>query len=313
MREVTCFGKATVANFSCGFDVLGFSVEKPGDTVKLRKTEQFTGVKITVISGTDRLSSDPERNTAGFAVLKYLELFNLDNIGIELELWKDMPLGSGMGSSAASAAAAIRGIDKLFGERATDRQLLEIGMACEKLACGSAHADNIAPSLFGGIILIRETDTEDFVRIPVPKGLYCMIVHPDIVVNTKDSRNILPEKIPLEQAVRQWANIASLISALYQGDFDLLRRSLTDYIVEPVRRKLIPCFTEMRHIALQDDLFNLSISGSGPSVFSLSDSEDKLFHAAEKIKRLLCQNGIRSQYYISELTGKGSEIVDCEV
>jgi homoserine kinase len=313
MRSVECIGKATVANFSCGFDILGFSVNDPGDLVKLTKTDDFNGVVIKSIIGTDQLSYDPQKNTAGFAVLKYFEMFGIKDMGIEIELTKNMPLGSGMGSSAASAAAAIIGINKLFMEKASEKQLLEIGLSCEKLACGSAHADNIAPSLFGGITLIRDTRTKDFVKIPVPKGLYCMIIHPNIIINTKDSREILPNTLQLKTAVKQWGNIAALTSALYQADFQLLKRSIEDFVIEPYRSKLIPYFDEMRQIAMDNDLFNLSISGSGPSVFSLSDSEEKLHTAGKKIHQFLFNKGISSNNYISSLNETGSEVVNCEV
>jgi homoserine kinase len=313
MNYVESFGKATVANFSCGFDVLGFSMDNPGDKIRLTKTEQFKGVRIKRIEGTDRLSKDPLENTAGFAVLKFLEKFEKNKIGIEIELEKNMPLGSGMGSSASSAAAALIGINRMFGDCASEKELLEIGLLCETLACGSAHADNIAPSLFGGIVLIRDAQTADYVKIPVPDGLFCMIVHPNVEINTKEARSILPHNVPLKTAVKQWANIAALVSGLYENDFDLIRRSLKDHIIEPKRSKLIPHFSDMRKIALKNNLFNLSISGSGPSVFSLSDCENALNTTGCQIKRFLSEKGIESQYYISQLNPMGSYVINCEV
>lgn len=307
MRYVQAIGKATVANVGCGFDILGFSVEGLYDIVRIRRCSAFQGIKLKVFNN-KTLSVDPDQNTAGFAVKEYLKQFGNYEDGLFIELDKRMPLGSGMGSSAASSVAALLAVNAIYGNLATKEELFRIGLKCEKLACGSAHGDNIAPSLYGGITLIKHTDPVKVIPIPIPDELYCLLIHPEVEVNTKKARAVLPKTVPLSLSVKQWSNIGALISGFFLNDKELIKNSLVDYLIEKNRAVFIPHFYEMRTIALKYDAFNLSISGSGPTVFALADSIKKLQQVKDGIEHLLNINGIKNQHYLFRLNSEGSTV-----
>ena len=308
MKSVTVFAPATVANVACGFDIFGFAVKEPGDVAKVTLREN-PGVEITRITGDDgKLPRTAEKNTAGFAALRYLETIKSQQ-GVSIELHKKMPLSSGLGSSAASAVAVLFAINTLFDNRLTKSELLSIAMQSEKLACGAAHADNAAPALFGGFLLIRENNPPDIVELPVPENLYCTIIHPEIEINTADARNILAPNVPLKDAVKQWANTAGLVAGLYRKDLTLISRSMNDYIIEPQRAKLIPHFYEMKKAALDRGALGCSISGSGPSLFALSNSQEIAQKIAGSMSAVLANYKICNQIYISTINTEGPKII----
>lgn len=308
MKSIKVFAPATVANVACGFDILGFAVENPGDelvmTIKKEK-----GVVITKITGDGgRLPADPALNTAGVSAQKFLEYINAD-CGVEIELHKKMPLGSGMGSSAASAVAAVFAANKLFGEPRQKRDLLPFTLEGEKIACGVAHADNTAPSLFGGFVLVRSYEPLDIVELPVPENLYCAIVHPNIEIQTKDARKILKKDIPMKDAITQWGNIAGLVAGILKKDYALIGRSLQDAVVEPVRSILIPHFDEVKACALTSGALGCSISGSGPSIFALAESKKTAADSASAMKSKFESYKIQSEIYVSKINVKGPKVL----
>ncbi|MBP7885532.1 MAG: homoserine kinase [Candidatus Marinimicrobia bacterium] len=308
MKSVTVFAPATVANVACGFDIFGFAVNEPGDVAKVTLRGN-PGVEITRITGDDgKLPKAAEKNTAGFAALRYLETIKSQQ-GVSIELHKKMPLSSGLGSSAASAVAVLFAINTLFDNRLTKSELLSIALQSEKLACGAAHADNAAPALFGGFLLIRENNPPDIVELPVPENLYCTIIHPEIEINTADARNILAPNVPLKDAVKQWANTAGLVAGLYRKDLTLISRSMNDYIIEPQRAKLIPHFYEMKKAALDRGALGCSISGSGPSLFALSNSQEIAQKIAGSMSAVLANYKICNQIYISTINTEGPKII----
>jgi len=308
MKSVTVFAPATVANVACGFDIFGFAVNEPGDVAKVTLREN-PGVEITRITGDDgKLPKAAEKNTAGFAALRYLETIKSQQ-GVSIELHKKMPLSSGLGSSAASAVAVLFAINTLFDNRLTKSELLGIALQSEKLACGAAHADNAAPALFGGFLLIRENNPPDIVELPVPENLYCTIIHPEIEINTADARNILSPNVPLKDAVKQWANTAGLVAGLYRKDLTLISRSMNDYIIEPQRAKLIPHFYEIKKAALDRGALGCSISGSGPSLFALSNSQEIAQKIAGSMSAVLANYKICNQIYISTINTEGPKII----
>ena len=308
MKSVTVFAPATVANVACGFDIFGFAVNEPGDVAKVTLRGN-PGVEITRITGDDgKLPKAAEKNTAGFAALRYLETIKSQQ-GVSIELHKKMPLSSGLGSSAASAVAVLFAINTLFDNRLTKSELLSIALQSEKLACGAAHADNAAPALFGGFLLIRENNPPDIVELPVPENLYCTIIHPEIEINTADARNILAPNVPLKDAVKQWANTAGLVAGLYRKDLTLISRSMNDYIIEPQRAKLIPHFYEMKKAALDSGALGCSISGSGPSLFALSNSQEIAQKIAGSMSAVLANYKICNQIYISTINTEGPKII----
>ncbi|MGC9363638.1 MAG: homoserine kinase [Fidelibacterota bacterium] len=307
-QTVSAFAPATVANVGCGFDVFGFAIAEPGDTVRVSR-RAGPGVVITTISGDDgRLPKNADENTAGFAVLRYLEKIK-SREGIDIELTKQLPLGSGMGSSAASAVAALKAVNCLYDNPLSKEELLEIAIAAEASACGSSHADNVAPALYGGFVLIRTNDPPDIIRLPVPEKLHCTLIHPDIEIKTRDARNILPATIPLTTAVKQWANTAGLVAGLYQKNFDLLRRSSVDYIAEPLRSTLIPCFNEVKQTAMDHGAIACSISGSGPALFALSASRKTAQKVALAMGKVFTRHSIAKQVYISGINSAGARII----
>ncbi|MDO9547735.1 MAG: homoserine kinase [Candidatus Marinimicrobia bacterium] len=308
-QSVTAFAPATVANVGCGYDIFGFAIEEPGDIVSI-SLSTTAGVTISEITGDNgRLPKQAKQNTAGFAVIRFLEKIRSDQ-GIDIRLTKHLPLGSGMGSSAASSVAALIAINRLFEDPLTKADLLTIAMEAEKLACGTAHADNVAPALFGGFILIRENDPPDIVELPVPENLHCTIIHPEIEIKTLDARKIIEPFIPLPDAVKQWANTAGLVAGLYKNDLDLIGRSLTDHIIEPRRANLIPHFDEAKQSAIDNGAIGCSISGSGPSIFALSSSLIKAQTIAVSMSNVFSRYSIENQTYISKINRTGARILD---
>jgi len=308
-QAVTAFAPATVANVGCGYDIFGFAIDEPGDIVHVSCSD-IAGVRISEITGDGgRLPMQVEQNTAGFAVLRFLEKIQSGQ-GINIKLTKQLPLGSGMGSSAASSVAALIAVNHLFDKPMQKSELLTIAMEAEKLACGTAHADNVAPALFGGFILVRENSPPDIVELPVHENLFCTIIHPEIEIKTLDARKIIEPFIPLPDAVKQWANTAGLVAGLYKNDLDLVGRSLTDYIIEPRRARLIPHFYEVKQSALDAGAIGCSISGSGPSIFALSSSLKKAQKIADSMGSVFSRNIIENQVYISKINRTGARILD---
>ena len=267
---INVFCPATIANLSCGFDVLGLALESTGDLMKMRLTEK-SGVRITRITGGD-LPLEPEKNVAGVAAMALLEASDF-NGGLEMEIEKRILPGSCIGSSAASAAGAVWGLNRLLGDPFTLTELVEFAIEGEALASGVPHADNVAPALYGGITLIRGHDPLDIARVHCPPLLYAVVLHPQIELKTADSRSILKRSITLEQGIRQWGNVGGLITGLFTEDYGLISRSLKDGVIEPIRSLLIPGFDQMRQVAMDAGALGFGISGSGPSVFALTKGE----------------------------------------
>jgi homoserine kinase len=310
MTSIQVFAPATVSNVACGFDIFGFAVTKPGDEVHL-KLAKPSGIRITNITGDGgKLPREVERNTAGVVVQQFLKKINQTEVGVEIEIHKQMPLGSGMGSSAASAVAALVGINELFGRPLDKRALLPFAMEGERLACGSAHADNVAPSLFGGFVLIRSYEPLDVIELQTPPNLWCVLVHPDIEVRTEDARAILKKMIPLPSAIRQWGNAAALVAGLLQSDYALIGRALEDVIIEPVRKVLIPGFDDVKAAALAQGALGCSLSGSGPSMFALATSSQTAHAVGEAMKQTF-QNtvGFSSDVFVSQINPEGPKIL----
>lgn len=311
-KSVKVFAPATVANVVCGFDVLGFAVNEPGDEVIARFTDP-KGVRIAAIHGDEgRLPLDPARNTVSAAIISYLEKTGQTGLGVEVELFKKMPVGSGLGSSAASTVAGLFAINTLCGNRLTATELLPLAMEGELLACGQGHADNVAPALLGGFVLIRSYEPLDVIRLHTPEDLVCALIHPHIEVRTRDARRIIKKQVALADAVTQWGNIAGLVSGLYQEDYDLISRSMQDVIIEPVRSILIPDFYRLKEIALEAGALGFGISGSGPAVFALNRDPETARRVADGVWLHLQSRGIDSDTYISPVNAQGPFVIDLQ-
>lgn len=310
LDKVRVFAPATVANMICGFDILGFAVDRPGDEVKMYRVEE-PGVRIRSIEGDNgRLPLDADKNTVSACVKMLLEdLGILEQIGVEIELIKHMPIGSGLGSSSASTVAGLYAINALLDFPLTKDELMPYCVEGERLACGHGHADNVAPALMGGVTLVRGQEELDVVKLPVPSELYAGIVFPQVDVPTRDARQLIKDKVLLKDAVVQWGNIAGLISGLFLNDYALIGRSMQDVLIEPTRAILIPEFYEMKQIALESGALSFGISGSGPSVVAISRGEEVAKIVTEKIKIHLAERGIDSYQYVSQVNVEGPKVL----
>ena len=307
MKTIKAFAPATVANVCCGFDVLGFCVQAPSDEVILT-LRQTQGVVIKNIAGDGgRLSTDPSKNTAGVAIQSFLNKLGSSQ-GVEIELTKNLPLGSGMGSSAASAVAAVVGMNYLLGEPLTKKELIVHVMEAEKMACGSAHADNAAPSLLGGFVLIRDYLPLDVVIVPSLADLYCTLIHPHLELKTADSRKVLRDSISLKDSIKQSGNIAALMIGLMKPDYDLIGRSLHDVIAEPVRSAFIPGFAEIKNKVMDSGALGFGISGSGPTVFALSRNPEIAAIAGDVARNHFKKAGLPSNVFISSINREGARV-----
>lgn len=305
---IKVFAPATVSNLGCGFDILGVALDKPGDEVIVRFSDE-PGLRITRITGArGKISSDITKNTAGVAAWHLLKHLGEEGRGIELELHKKMPIGSGLGSSAASAVAAVVAVNEILRRPLSRRELLPFAMEGERSADGAWHADNVAPSLLGGIILIRDNPSLDIVRIPAPRGLYFAMVKPDITILTSESRAVLKKPLSLEQLITQTGNIAGLVTGFFNSDLELIHRSLEDAVIEPQRAHLIPAFYEVKDAALHSGALGCSISGAGPSVFALCANSIDAEKAAEAMTQVYKTKKINCASFISPINLNGAEI-----
>ncbi|MDX1617337.1 MAG: homoserine kinase [Balneolaceae bacterium] len=310
-QEVRVFAPASVANVNCGFDVMGFALEQPGDEIVARRTSG-QGVEIASVTGDDGvLPVSPRKNTAGVsarALLHHLEL--ADTVGVELEIHKKMPMGSGLGSSAASSVGAIIAVNRLLGSPLELNELLGFAAEGERIACGAAHLDNVAPSLLGGFVFIRSQHPPDVVELECPVPLFATVVHPKIEIRTEDTRKILRREVLLSKAVTQWGNVGGLVAGLLKGDYELISRSLEDVIIEPIRSVLIPGFTEVKKAALDAGALGSGISGSGPSIFALSSEKSIARDVGSAMKREFDRLGLENDVYISRIQRKDPYIME---
>jgi homoserine kinase len=308
MQQVKIKSPATVANLVCGFDILGMALNEPFDIMKLKLLNEPK----VVIHNNDAfgLPTNPEKNVAGVVLLSIIESMN-NNIGFEVEITKQIKPGSGLGSSAASAAGAAVAANYLLKNIFSDDDLIQFAMNGEKLASGVKHADNIAPCISGGISLIRSIHPLDIISIPAP-DLFVTAIHPQIEVKTSDARQILKKQILFKDAIRQWGNIAGLITGLLKNDPDLIGRSLEDVIIEPVRSILIPGFDEVKRKCKEAGALGGGISGSGPSVFMLSKDETTAKAVEQVMREVYNKIGIEYNTYVTTINKKGVEVMSDE-
>lgn len=279
---IKVFAPATVANVAVGFDILGFALEKPGDEIIVREGSK-PGLVIKEITGAQgKLPLDIMKNTAGYAAYRLLEHIGETDRPIEMDIHKKMPFGSGLGSSAASAVGGVFAVNEFLKTGLTKHEILRFAVEGEQIADGAFHADNVAPSLLGGMVLIRDNETLDVKKLPIPKGLVAVVIYPEIEILTKESRDILKKEIDFHTSIKQMGNLASFVASMYSSDFDLMGRSLQDLLVEPQRAHLIPGFYTVQDMALKAGALGFSISGAGPSMFAMCNNTG----VAEEISKL---------------------------
>jgi homoserine kinase len=300
------YAPATVANVGPGFDILGFAMNQPGDEIIIEKSKRNQHLIIDQ-SGVG-LPLDPDKNVATIAIEAMLNQLGSQQ-KFQLTFLKKIVPGSGIGSSAASAAGAVYGVNILLGEPFSKTELVPFAMKGEEAASGSAHADNVAPALLGGFVLIRSYKPLDMISIPGPEEIHCVVVYPDICISTQDSRKILKTSVPLEKAVTQCGNVAGLITGLITGDFRLIGDSMHDVIAEPIRSFLIPEYDRVIDAALKSGALGCSISGSGPSIFALSRDEKSAQTAGKAMEKVFADAEIDSSIFVSQVNSQGIKIL----
>jgi homoserine kinase len=308
-KSIKVFAPATISNVGCGFDTMGFAINEPGDIVTLKL--RYDGkVKITNITGDGGvLPTDITKNTSTVAILELLKNYEDKSVGVDVQISKKMPIGSGLGSSAASSVAAVYGLNRLLGNPFDEMKVLDFAIMGESIASGAIHADNVAPSLLGGFVLIRDYDPVEIVKLPVPKNLYCAVVYPHIIIETKKARKLLKKQISIPSARNHFGNIGSLVSSLYENNIDLLSRTIHDEISEPTRSALIPGFNEIKNTALEAGAYGCSISGSGPSIFAFAKSKTGADKVGKAMKTAVLNNGMNVTLYVSKINSVGPKII----
>ncbi len=307
-KRVCAFAPASIGNVSVGFDCLGLALERPGDIVTVEKGNN-PGLDLIEISGDDgKLPKMVEKNVVGVVIQKML-----DDLGrkedLAIRLIKGLPLQSGMGSSASSSVAAAVAANAYLGKPFTNMELVPYAMEGERLACGAAHADNVAPSLLGGITLIRSNNPLDIVQLDYPGNLYCAVVHPDVAVATRDARAVIPQSIETDLSVKQSAHLGAFVAALYKGDWELIARSMVDLIAEPKRKDLLAYFDEVKSAGLKAGALACGISGSGPTIFALCKGKKNAEKIAMTMANVYDEHKIKNECYVSKVNKKGAEII----
>ena len=307
MDSITLRAPATIANLSCGFDVLGLCIKNPFDEIKITKNNDCNVVINIQDSPFSDIPDNPNQNTGGIPAQLIINHFNLD-FGFNIDIKKGIPLCGGLGSSAATAAGVVYGINEILDKKLSFSDMIKYALEGEKLSSDSPHADNIGPCIAGGLVLIRGTKSLDLINIPID-NYYFAIIHPDILIDTKSARKILPKKIDLGSAIKQWGNVASLTYGFSSKNIDLIKKSMKDYIIEPIRSKLIPAYDDIKGKALDNGAIGCSISGSGPSIFALCEDRNKAENILVSMEKVLSDNSIKYHSYITSVNNQGIEIL----
>ena len=305
-KKVTVFAPATVANIGCGFDIFGLAIHGIGDTVTLIPNSNKKLIIKSITGDNKKLTKNVNENIVAISLQALLDHLK-SNQGFDIYLKKQMPLSSGLGSSAASSVAGLYAANLFLGSPLTKQELVPFAMEGERVACGSAHADNVAPSLLGGIVLCRNNEQAATISLPVPSKLYIVVVHPHYELKTSDSRKALPKHIDLKTGARQWSNTAAFVHSLHTNNYELLADSITDFVAEPNRKKLIPHFDDVKEAALNSGGLACSISGSGPSIFCVAKGKRNALKAALAMKGVYRKNKMKVDVYVSKVNSKGAQ------
>ena len=309
---VRVFAPASVSNLGCGFDIFGLALERPGDEVVVRAAEGTGIVALTVTGDDGRVPTDPLRNAAALAVQGVLDRLGSD-AGVAIEVHKGIPLASGLGGSAASAVAGAVAADALLDGDLARTALLECALIGERKGSGANHADNAAPSLIGGFVLVLPGLPTRTVELPTPPDLRVAVVHPALEVETRRARTILGDTIPLAAGIRQWGNAAGMVAGLFRGDWELIARCLCDAVAEPMRAKLVPGFEEVRAAALEAGAVGAGLSGSGPSVFALCRGRAAAERSATAMANAFRDHaGVASDMEVSSANATGARILSTD-
>jgi homoserine kinase len=306
MKEIKIFSPASIANLSCGFDILGVCLNDIGDEIVVRKTKE-KGIKILKVTG-QKLTLDVNKNVAGVSALALLKETNVD-CGFEIEIHKGIKPGSGIGSSAASSAGSVFAINQLIGKPYSSKELIKFALEGEKIASGAAHADNVSAVLLGGFVFVRDSLNFDIFKLNTPIDLAFTILHPQIEVKTSESRALVQRPVTLDKLITQSANLGAFISGLYKEDYNLISRSIKDVVIEPIRSILIPEFEKLKEISLSNNALGFGISGSGPSVFAMSKGLVNAKKIGDLLKEKYRELGFSFDIHTSTVNEKGIQII----
>lgn len=305
-NEITVFCPATVANVSCGYDVLGFCLDGIGDTLKVSRTDKV-GIEIVHLDNFN-IDTDPYKNVAGISAMAFLKDIEFEG-GFKIEINKRIKPGSGIGSSAASATGIVFALNELLGQKFSKTELVNFAIKGEAYASGCEHADNLAPALFGGFTLVKSLKPLKILELPTPKELAAVILHPQIEIKTSEAKNILPKTVPMSDSIAQWANVGSLVHALHTNNYELISESLNDFIAEPYRKALIPFFDEVKIAAIEAGALGCGISGSGPSIFALCKGLQNAEIVAKKFKQEYGGKKIDFEVHVSRINLEGISVI----
>ena len=305
-KPLKVFAPASVANVAVGFDILGFALSAPGDDIIINEGKS-PGLVISEIKGAQgKLPFEVEKNTAGYSAMRLLEHIGATDVPIEMIIHKKMPFGSGLGSSAASAVGGVYAVNEYLKTGLSKHELLRFAVQGEEIADGAFHADNVAPSLLGGMVLIRDNPSLDIKKLHIPKGLHIVVIYPKVEILTRDSRGLLSEQISFKDSIVQSGNLGAFIAGMYTSDFGLISRSLNDILVEPQRAHLIPEFYTMKEMALKEGALGFSISGAGPSVFAFCQDSSSAETIGAKAKEILKRANVPSSVFLSGINHEGA-------
>jgi len=302
-KSIRISAPSSVSNLGCGFDILGFALENPFDEMIIR-VNSTNNIRIKNLNQYNITPENPNKNVAGVAVQAMLDKLKTRQ-GFDIDINKQIKPGSGIGSSAASSTGAVFAVNELLNNPLEKKDLVSFAMAGEYVASGSEHADNVAPALLGGIILIRDYQPLDIIEIDPPEELYCVLVHPQIEIKTSEAREILHKNVPLKDAINQWGNVGGLVTGLLRSDYDLISRSIKDHIIEPQRSKLISGYDMLKKSAMDAGSLGCNISGSGPSVFALAKGLKSAQEVLQAMKNQYAEENIDFKTYISGINASG--------
>ncbi len=307
MKKIKIFSPATVSNVACGFDILGFPIESFGDEMVISKSDK-KGVRITKVEGY-LVPIDSKKNVASVSAQKLVKDLK-PNCGFDIEIKKNIIPGSGIGSSGSNAAGSVFAINKLLGEPLSAKKLIKYAMRGEAASSLTEHPDNVAPALLGGLVMVKSIHEENIISLPVPKDLFCFVINPKIEVKTSYSREILPNNVALSSMTKQVANFGSFIHALHTSNYDLIKTSLVDNVIEKHRKKLIPSFDEVQKKCLELGALGCSISGSGPSIFAISRGLDNAKLIDSEVTKIYKKTNIDFSTYVSKVGSHGIKVID---
>ena len=307
MDSIRLHAPATVANLSCGFDILGVCLDDPYDEIEIKKISKKKVILNSLDSEFSNVPLNPEKNTGGIPAIKIIDDLGLD-FGFEINIKKGIPLYGGLGSSAATAAGVVYGINILLKKCLSNDEVVKYALEGEKISSETPHADNIGPCINGGLVIIKSTNPLKLINIKTGE-YYFSIIHPKVKISTKEARKLLPQEVKLKDAVKQWGNIASLVYGFSTSDSNLIKSSMVDHIVEPIRSKLIPHFDEIKENVLKNNAIGCSISGSGPSIFALSASKQNSLKILSEMQNIYNKYSVKYHSFCSKINNKGIEVL----